>query len=786
MNEDFKMNDTTITPDDPRLTAFALGELEGAEALAIAAAVAKDPELQAAVAELRTLAVDLEGALAAEPLPVVTPVQASELKDEVYPFTPKKVLRFPVFWVSSLMAAGFAILVVVQNRQLPIAPQEEVIRYDLDLTQMPPPAEDEAAVSVPEPTVSMESSAVGLVAEAGEESPSAQPFTTPEVPADTIRLPTMWVEISREEAMKASVDATMQRMGLEPAPAVGEPNDQSAAFTPEDLQFAVKPVADSRAGALSAHLSEAALGGSRLAYLDQSLGTSTLMNELGATGSYIVPVAPPALRASVAAPLVDEPDREGYAVINEQAWQRPAAAPLSTFAVDVDTASYSNVRRFLEQGRLPPLDAVRIEEMVNAFTYDYAPPAAGDDAPVAAHLEVADAPWAAGHKLVRIGLKAREIANASRAPANLVFLIDVSGSMGQPNKLPLAVEALRMLLGQLRSDDRVAIVTYAGTSGLALPSTPAAQRREILQALDALTAGGSTNGSNGLELAYDVAKAHFVEGGINRVILCTDGDFNVGVTGEGELERLIAAKVRTGVYLTALGFGMGNLQDKTLEALADRGNGHYGYVDSEREARRLLVEQVEGTLATVAQDVKVQVEFNPRRVAAYRLIGYENRALASEGFANDAVDGGELGAGHAVTALFEIVPTGGELPAGLAAVDLPALRYQSVAAAAPATELDHELLVVHVRAKAPEAAESRQWSFPLLDRVAAFAAASEDFRFASAVAGLGLVLRDSPQRGTLTLGDVRRWAERALGFDPAGRRVEFLTLVDRAQALMGR
>src|SRR5690606_20616231 len=383
---------------------------------------------------------------------------------------------------------------------------------------------------------------------------------------------------------------------------------------------------------------------------------------------------------------------------------------------------YANVRRLLNQRARPPTDAVRIEELLNYFPYTYSGPSAEDETPFAAHLEVASAPWAPEHRLVRIGLKAREIAG-ERAAVNLVFLLDVSGSMAQPNKLPLVKEAMRQLVQRLHPDDRVAIVTYAGNSGLALPSTPASRSQEILAALDALTPGGSTNGAMGIQLAYDIAKANFVTGGINRVILCTDGDFNVGVTSTGDLTQLVAEKARSGVYLTALGFGTGNIRDDTLERLADRGNGNYGYIDSPKEARKLLVEQVDGTLVTGAKDVKVQVEFNPAQVQAYRLIGYENRMLRQEEFNDDTVDAGEIGAGHTVTALYEVIPTGVAWE-GRTTVD--PLKYQQVDAIeaddkAPRAAPSPELLTVKLRYKAPDSDTSRRVEFPLVDRGTSFA-----------------------------------------------------------------
>jgi Ca-activated chloride channel family protein len=484
---------------------------------------------------------------------------------------------------------------------------------------------------------------------------------------------------------------------------------------------------------------------------------------------------------------------EAYSYIRDNDFLAAAQNPLSTFAIDVDSASYANVRRIIELGSPPPRDAVRIEELVNYFPYRYAAPK--DDAPFAASLEVADAPWAPKHRIVRIGLKAREVSTAHRPPANLVFLLDVSGSMNQPNKLPLVKESLRLLLGRLRADDRVAIVTYAGNSGLALSSTPVAQKREILNALDALTPGGSTNGAMGIQLAYEIAKANFVGHGINRVILCTDGDFNVGATSEGELVRLIEDKATSGVFLTVLGFGMGNYKDATLEKLADKGNGNYGYIDTRREAEKLLVEQVSSTLMTVAKDVKIQVEFNPATVSSYRLIGYENRLLRKEDFNNDSVDAGEIGAGHTVTALYEIVPVGAEEPAGRDLPPVDELRYGARGAASSRLEMPgrqephgNELLTVKVRYKKPDSLFSfpKTLQFPLVNASKAFARASADFRFAAAVAQFGMILRGSPHRGSATMRDVATWAASAAGAedDPGGYRSEFLELVYKAQTMM--
>ncbi|MBK8856381.1 MAG: VWA domain-containing protein [Opitutaceae bacterium] len=479
---------------------------------------------------------------------------------------------------------------------------------------------------------------------------------------------------------------------------------------------------------------------------------------------------------------------EAYAYQAESGFMDAAQNPLSTFSIDVDTASYANVRRFLNQGRRPPVDAVRIEELVNYFPYHYAAPAASDrDAdgasPLAVAMEVASAPWAPEHRLVRIGLKGREVTMAARPAANLVFLLDVSGSMNQPNKLPLVKESMRLLIGKLRPEDRVAIVTYAGNSGLALPSTAVRQAAEILAAIAELSPGGSTNGAMGIHLAYDVAKANFISGGINRVILCTDGDFNVGVTSQGELTRLIGEKAKSGVFLTVLGFGMGNYKDSMLEQLADKGNGAYGYIDTKREAEKMLVEQVNGTLVTIAKDVKIQVEFNPAKVAGYRLIGYENRRLAKEDFNNDAVDAGEIGAGHTVTALYEIVSAGTQVPVAGAVDELKYQRVQPGTARGAPESASGELLTVKIRYKEPAGEQSLKREYPLNDAGLGFAAASSDYKLAAAVAGFGMILRDSPFKGTTTLADVTAWAQAGLGDDAGGYRSEFVRLVKQAETI---
>jgi Ca-activated chloride channel family protein len=467
---------------------------------------------------------------------------------------------------------------------------------------------------------------------------------------------------------------------------------------------------------------------------------------------------------------------ESYARIVENSFQRAADQPLSTFSIDVDTASYSNVRRYLlQQHQMPPADAVRIEELVNYFPYAYQPPKG--DHPVGFNVELGECPWNSRHSLARIGLAARHIAPDKMPPRNLVFLIDTSGSMGPPNRLPLLQSSLKLLVEQLTARDRVAIVAYAGSAGLVLPSTAGNEKATIERAIDNLHAGGSTNGGEGITLAYRVAEENLLKGGVNRVILGTDGDFNVGITNRDDLVRLIEEKRRTGVFLTILGFGMGNLKDATLEMLAHHGNGHYAYIDNEREARKVFVEQG-GALVVVAKDVKLQVAFNPKRVGAYRLIGYENRLLRTRDFNDDKKDAGDMGAGHTVTALYEIVPAGLPLPA--AGVD-PA-KWEKTTGPSAVKE-DDEWLTVNLRYKDPDAEKSQLLSHVLGGAVHKQTETSPDFRFAAAVGSFGMLLRDSPYKGEATWAGTRTLARGALGWDPGGHRASFIEMIDTAQRL---
>lgn len=475
---------------------------------------------------------------------------------------------------------------------------------------------------------------------------------------------------------------------------------------------------------------------------------------------------------------------EAYDQVVHNPFASPRTQPLATFSIDVDTAAYANVRRFLQNGHLPPRGAVRIEEMINYFHYEYPSPRQGEV--IAADLEAKACPWNDEARLVRIGLRAKDVPLNDIPQANLVFLVDVSGSMAEANKLPLVKRSLHILVENLRRDDRIAIVTYAGTAGVALPSTPVMRKAQIRAAIEDLGAGGATNGAQGIGRAYQIARENFIHHGNNRVILATDGDFNVGVTSRDDLISLIEREAREGIFLTVLGYGMGNYKDATLEQLADRGDGNYAYVDGVDEARRVLGDRVLGTLLTVARDVKLQVEFNPAKVGAYRLIGYDNRLLRREDFNDDRMDAGELGAGHTVTALFEVLPPGAAAERVLNGRSVDALKYARPAAGErSAGSTSRETLTVKVRYKAPDggASERREWT--LLDAAPVATGASDRFGLAAAVAAFAMTLRKDPNRGAADYHLAAALARATRAGDPADR-AELLSLIEAARELDGR
>ena len=525
-----------------------------------------------------------------------------------------------------------------------------------------------------------------------------------------------------------------------------------------------------------------AIAGACATAADQEL-SKTERNEIGRSAPAVPTESRPMHRQGIAEAVVAPAtvmrmdaghNTESYGHFVDNVFLSPDDNPLSTFSIDVDRASWANVRRFIEQGTVPPIDAVRIEELINYFPYSYEDPR--DEQPFAVTTELARAPWATQHLVLRIGLQAKRIPVESLPPSNLVLLVDVSGSMQSADKLPLLKQALGLLVDAMREEDRVAIVAYAGAAGLVLPSTGGDRKDEIMKAIHALEAGGSTAGGEGLRLAYRVARENFREAGNNRVILASDGDFNVGESSDAAMIRLIEEQRGDGIFLTVLGFGTGNLKDSKMEAIADHGNGNYAYIDGLAEARKVLVHEMGGTLVAVAKDVKLQVEFNPAHVQAYRLIGYENRLLAAEDFNNDAKDAGELGAGHTVTALYEIVPVGVRSGVEIRGVD--SLRYTRPAVAS--NRRDGELGFVKLRFKQPASEQSQ-----LLTRRIAheLAEPSIDFMFASAVASFGMILRESEQRGSATVEQVIALATDGMGQDEGGYRAAFVRVVEHFRAL---
>ncbi len=859
------MNDTQLLPDDPRITAYALGELEGDERAAVEQALRQNPALRMTVDEIRATAAQLEAALADETVDGAERATQELLKAAIIPGRDyrrhdggpwQKLGQFPqlYFVMGGLAAACFALVATLRTPPpAPVPHETATAKTYIDMNALlpgrevgaptPPPVTSTAPVASAggeEKSVTT-SVATGATIVSGAVQLAQSPASAPSGPA---MAPTLSLLPNPELASSGAT--TVAREGKPAATvtlaAAGPEVAQSRVLTfPADDKFVVEvspktTVTVPEARKLAANSDRGSivnesrgLKGSSLAEITQGtefagsgateptpatrsgelmfLSPFTVSAErfagratggVGAAGgvSNMKAFTPPAEasapanrpRAPFGAEFVKTGNTESYSFNPDNGFVPVAQNAFSTFSVDTDTASYANIRRMLLAHQRPPRDAVRIDELLNYFPYRYAPPAAKSEAPFAASLEVADAPWAPAHRLVRIGLKGREVSTAERPAANLVFLLDVSGSMNAPNRLPLVKESMRLLIGKLRADDRVAIVTYAGQSGLALPSTPVSRASEILAALDSLAPGGSTNGSMGIQLAYDIAKANRVEGGINRVILCTDGDFNVGVTSEGDLVRLIQDKAQSGVFLTVLGYGMGNLKDSTLEKLADKGNGNYGYIDSRREAEKLLVQQVSGTLVTIAKDVKLQVEFNPSQVASYRLIGYENRLLKKEDFADDKVDAGEIGAGHTVTALYEVIPVSVAAKEGPKESEVEERRYTFLGGVTDNATLpgrvdprSKEMLLVKVRYKKPDGNSSARVDFPLVDSGARFAAASPDFKFAAAVAGFGMILRESPHKGTATMASVAEWAEAGAAEDPGGYRSEFIELARNAE-----
>lgn len=833
-----------MNPDDPKFTAHALGELEDltpAERAEIEALLASDPAAAAEAQETQALAARLRAELPGEgSAPLHEAQRAAVLRVSVNRGAAKKIVRFPrlttvLAAIAACLVVGVSIALLFPAMQVEkeaamgslvtggAEARQEVMALVIDGTvlkspiyettptvpelRMPEPSAT-TATAVTTPTFAMTATAI-QPAELGRslESRELGLLTAPAAPApqSSNSLPQDASTVGNGGLSKAIANGVSNFKdgwakggassisGIKNNSAPSNSADVARGLRVLDLESNVKPMPVATLAPQQRTLQQ---GTTRSVDANTVKAGTIALTQLEADGSSrIALVEKPKSLKEIEDRQRDNKrqelaNTEAFDVITDNAFLTARENPLSTFSIDVDTASYAIVRRFLNDNQRPPKGAVRIEELLNYFTYDYPPPQA--DAPFAATMEVATCPWATEHRLVRIGLKGREIARDKRPASNLVFLIDVSGSMQPENKLPLLKQSLGLLIDQLGDEDQVAMVVYAGSSGCVLE--PTRDKRKMHAALGKLEAGGSTNGASGIQLAYQLAEKSFIKGGTNRVILATDGDWNVGVTSQSDLLDVIAQKAKSGVFLTVMGFGMGNLKDSMLVKLADHGSGNYAYIDTLLEAKKVLVEQLSGTLVTIAKDVKIQVEFNPAQVSSYRLIGYEKRVLAKEDFNDDKKDAGEIGAGHTVTALYEVVPVGKE-PPQIAQVD--ALKYQPTAALEPKPSLDkpeakaaaipgkvgHELLTLKLRYKAPDGDTSKLLEFPLTDAGATWENSTRDFRFAAAVAGYGLLLRDSPHKGQATWSAVAEWAQEGRGTDASGYRAEFLALLEKARSL---
>jgi Ca-activated chloride channel family protein len=865
------MSTPRINPNDPKWTAYVLGELDDAERAAVERLIESSPDARALIDELAMAATAFENAFDAEPAAVLTPAQRAEVRRAADRPEPWWFGQMPMRWVWSagtVMAAVIVAVVLQWPRSPELAPspqapgslpsQQQPTRGEPSATSVAPraatPARESStganstigagrSTSVPTPTVSAaKAEPFAARSDASASLPAASAAVAPSLALDASPLAAAGATFSgtvRDATGSVLPGVTVTATNLATLAARTTVTDGNGRYTLRDLdpgqtyrltaslagfQSASRdlPVSDVVAMTYNFNLTVGSLAETititgETPVLDARSTTArqvTIPSEALAPSARSLPQqmaaapAPPppagrggAGRGGVAGGIVggavgvagggassDRFDRgrssntESYARVAENGFVRASQEPLATFSIDVDTASFSNIRRFLNQNQMPPRDAVRIEELVNYFTYDYPNPSG--NRPIAASLAVTTAPWNSRNRLVRIGVKARDLASNRRPASNLVFLIDVSGSMATPEKLPLVKSGLKLLVDQLGENDVVSIVVYASGTGLVLPPTHGDRKDVIARTLDNLEAGGSTNGGAGIQLAYQQATANFIRGGVNRVILVTDGDFNVGVTDQANLTKLIEDRARSGVFLSVLGFGMGNLKDSTMERLADKGNGHYAYIDTLNEARKVLVEQMSSTLVTVAKDVKIQVDFNPAKVEAYRLLGYENRLLRPEDFNNDLKDAGEMGAGHTVTALFEIVPRGGAVPGP--SVDPSVFQAPATRSAPQAGSNSSDLLVLRLRYKLPDAAESTRMDVPLPDRDVPFARADPDVRFAAAVAAFGMILKDSPYKGDATLEWVHDTAVGSAGRDRGGYRDEFVSLVRKAITLKSR
>ncbi len=749
--------------DDPRVTAYVLDELDAQERQQFELEMMNDPQWKQALMEYRDAAKLIQEAVSSETAPVFSldpdrrrKVNQAILRAESSRGWPSRLLLPGLSLATLMVLAGVGVM---------------FLKDDATMNRV-----------VPEMAFTPDAQHVA-VAELKQLAQELAPVGKEEVAYSTSR--TAALAVGATEAPVAE-QPDVDRLGGLQQPHVAAAAVETSALPAERLR-AEKP-ADSKKGSIQGHIAygnkipapaaaPATVSAPRMRSVSGYAADASVL-----AGSGVVPSR---YRSDNLMPS----ENEGYASVHENRFIRivDAESATSTFSADVDTASYSNIRRFINQGQLPPVDAVRIEEMLNYFTYDYAQPRGKD--PFAPDVLVASCPWQPQHRLARIGIRAASVDPEDRLPMNLVFLIDVSGSMNQPNKLPLLKRSLRLMVQNLAPEDRVAIVTYAGSAGLVLESTPASHRESILSALENLKAGGSTAGGEGIRLAYETARQHRIEGAMNRVILCTDGDFNVGETNDDALLKLIRQRRNEGIFLNIFGFGMGNLKDERLEKLSNEGDGSYGYIDSFQEARKVFVTELQGTLQTVAKDVKFQIEFNPSKVAAYRLIGYENRLLKREDFNDDTKDAGEVGAGHTVTALYEIVPVGVQGTTG----SVDPHRYvettpqqESWFKRLTSDRNDSELFFLKIRHKVPDADESQLMTLPVRDNNQSASKAGTDFEFAAAVAWFGQLLRESRHAG----GDseeawqkVLELARRGVGKDLSGHRAELVRLIETAATL---
>jgi Ca-activated chloride channel family protein len=676
----------SINYDDPKWTAYVLGELNESERAMLEFELESSEEAREFVRELRHAVFVVKEGLAAHPDPALTAEQRGSVRQAALTRGPRRRFIPALAWAGGLVAALFVVAILYIPTQLRSRQAAQEVRF------------------IPPPDISI---------------PASQPSN----------------EISRQ-----SKDA--QAPPVQTAQASLKKQSTNLRDAEADLQNAGTPKVESQIAAGVA-------GG---VYTARAEALAVVAPPPVPAAAPAPPGSPPpsSLSASAAVAL-DRFDR--FNRFGENPFLAANEQPLATFSVDVDTASYANVRRFLNLNQWPPQESIRLEEMINYFTYDY-PQASGGQA-VTGNLEVAAAPWNPQHRLVRVGVKAKDLRLAQKS-SNLVFLIDVSGSMGTPERLPLLKNGLHLLVDKLTESDRVSIVTYAGASGIALAPISGDRKDVILRVIDNLHAEGNTNGGAGIQTAYEMAVSNFIPGSVNRVILATDGDFNVGITDPNQLTQMIEARARSGVFLTVLGFG-NNFKDSMLGRLAEKGHGNYAFIDTLDEARKVLVEQIDATLVAVARDVKVQVEFNPSQVNAYRLLGYESRIMPVQDFNNDRKDANDMGSGQTVTALFEVVPN--------------AARTAS------------QMLDLKIRYKDPESTESKLFEMPLVDRGTNFANASSDFRFASAVAGFGMILRDSQYKGSATLDWILATAQNSRSVDKNGYREEFVRLVQRAMEL---